>query len=272
MDLDLTLGFVTDLHFGPEARFEGKLRKMTARAAELARKVVREMNDVHRPDYLVNLGDDIEDESHDVDLERYAECQSILRSSAAPLINVAGNHDTIHLKASELNTSWGRDPHAPLHYSLELAGWHVVVLHTVERIGVDVRVAAAQIRWLQSDLAASPRPTLVFMHHSASDQDLTDSRWFSKAPHLALVKNRAELRATFEASGNVRAVFNGHVHRHNIDVIRGIPYVTFQSLIENLDDDAPGRAAEAHAIVRLSASKVLVRTLGQAESIRELTF
>ena len=46
----------------------------------------------------------------------------------------------------------------------------------------------------------------------------------------------------------MRVVFNGHVHRNHLDVIAGIPYVTIQSLIENLDEDAPGRAAAAHAV------------------------
>ena len=89
------------------------------------------------------------------------------------------------------------------------------------------------------------------MHHSASEQELDDSRWWPGRRHLALVKERAELRRIFEESGRVRAVFNGHLHWNHLDVIRGIPYVTVQSLIENLDDDAPGRAAAAHAVVRL---------------------
>ena len=39
------------------------------------------MNDRVRPDLLVNLGDDIEDESRDQDLVRYAECQAILKTA-----------------------------------------------------------------------------------------------------------------------------------------------------------------------------------------------
>ncbi len=33
------------------------------------------MNEEVRPDLIVNLGDDIEDESREADLERYGECQ-----------------------------------------------------------------------------------------------------------------------------------------------------------------------------------------------------
>jgi Icc protein len=256
----LTIGIVTDLHFGPEARHEGKLRKLTHEAGPLAREVVRLMNEEIRPDLLVNLGDDVEDESKGADLARYEECQSILRGARARLVNVAGNHDTINLTREALNRIWGRDGH--LYYSFDEREWHFVVLHTAERRNKDIRVAAPQLEWLATDLAATRLPTIVLMHHSASEQDLDDSRWFHGRPNLALVENRADLRSIFERSGKVRAVLNGHLHRNNVDVIRGIPYVTFQSLIENLDEDAPGRPAAAYGVVQLSTERMVVRVRG----------
>ena len=60
----------------------------------------------------------------------------------------------------------------------------------------------------------------------------------------------------------MRAVFNGHLHWNHLDVIAGIPYVTVQSLIENLDDDAPGRAAAAHAEVHATDRRMVVRVRG----------
>ena len=100
------------------------------------------------------------------------------------------------------------------------------------------------------------------MHHSASEQDLDDSRWFAGRPEVALVAERAELRSIFEESKNVRAVFNGHLHRNHFDVIHGIPYITVQSLIENLDEDAPGRPSAAHAVVRLTEERIVIRVHG----------
>ncbi len=257
---DVTVGIVTDLHFGPEALWQGKLRKMTHQAGDLARAFVRRMNDEVRPDFIVNLGDDIEDESREADLARYGECQEILRTATAPVINVAGNHDLIHLNREDLNRFWQR--RGPLYYSFDVRGWHFVVLHTIERQGVDIRIPQPQLEWLHGDLASAGDPTIVFMHHSASDQDLEDSRWWPGRAHIALVKDRAEVRRMLEESGRVRAVFNGHLHWNHADVIRGIPYVTVQSLIENLDDDAPGRPAAAHAVVRLGEERIVVRVLG----------
>lgn len=258
----LTLGFVTDLHFGPEAFFEGKLRKLTHHAADLTREVVRRMNDELRPDLLINLGDDIEDQDRDSDLLNYTECQAILRGAHAELVNVAGNHDTIHLTRDDLARIWALP--GPLFRSFDRGGFHFVVLHTHERKDVDVRIPEAQLAWCKEDLAKTSFPTVVLMHHSASEQDLSDSFWFHRAPHLALVAEpeRRALRAIFETSGKVRAVFNGHVHRNHLDVINGIPYVTLQSLIENLDDDAPGRPASAHAIARLEDRRIVVRVHG----------
>ena len=258
--MKLTLALVTDLHFGPEARWNGKLRKLTHHAGALTEAFVRAMNDEARPDIVVNLGDDIEDESREKDLLRYGECQSILKTAHAKLVNVAGNHDTINLTRDDLLRFWGRT--GSLYSSFDEGGWHFAVLHTIERKDVDIRLPTPQLEWLERDLAGTQLPSIVFMHHSASEQDLDDSRWFQGRAHAALVKERGELRAILERSGKVRAVFNGHLHRNHCDVIRGIPYVTVQSLIENLDEDAPGRPSAAHAIVQLSEERIVVRVRG----------
>jgi hypothetical protein len=175
-------------------------------------------------------------------------------------VNVAGNHDVIHLNREDLNRFWQRT--GPLYYSLDVGGWHFAVLHTIERKDVDVRIPEPQIEWLREDLAAGAGPAVVFMHHSASEQYVEDSRWWPGRAHLALVKERAELRRIFEASGRVKAVYNGHLHWNHLDVIAGIPYVTVQSLIENLEEDVPGKAAGAFALVRVSDRRMVVRVGG----------
>lgn len=260
--MTLTLALVTDLHFGPEARFEGKLRKLSAHAASLARAFVDRMNDAVRPDLVVNLGDDIEDESPEADRARYVECQSILRGARAELVNVAGNHDTVHIAPAELRTLWGAPPEGELFRSFDRGGFHFVVLHTRERKDLDVSVGPEQLAWLEADLAAVALPTVVLMHHSAAEQDLRGNRWFEGRPSICLVRERQKLRELFARSGRVLAVFNGHLHWNHLDVIDGLPFVTIQSLIENLDDDAPGRPAAAHAVVRLDPKRVVVEIEG----------
>jgi Icc protein len=258
---ELTVAFITDLHFGPEARFGGKLRKLTAHAGELARAFVARMNTEVHPDLVVNLGDDIEDESAEADRARYGECQRILRGAEAELVNVAGNHDTINLSPAELLSIWGRGGDA-LFSSFDRGGFHFIVLHTRERQDHDVSVGDEQLAWLAADLSDNPGPTVVLMHHSAADQHLAGNRWFEGRAHVCLVRERRKIRALLEQHGDVRAVFNGHLHWNHVDVIAGIPYVTLQSLIENLDDDAPGRAAAAHAVAHLSPKRIVVEVCG----------
>jgi hypothetical protein len=105
------------------------------------------------------------------------------------------------------------------------------------------------------------------MHHPASEMRLDGNRWFDKRPHLARVAERRALREVIEKSGKVLAVFNGHVHWNHLDLIAGIPYVTLQSLIENLDEDAPGRAAAAYAVCDLDERRLVITVYG-AEQLR----
>lgn len=261
MGAELVLALVTDLHFGPQASFGGKLRKLTGEAPALARAFVARMNEEVRPDIVVNLGDDIEDEGPEADRARYASCVEVLRGAKAELFHVAGNHDLVHLRGEDLLAAWERPEIERLHYSFDRGGYHFTVLHTRERKDVDVTVGEEQIRWLAADLAAARLPTVILMHHSAADQDLRGNRWFEGSPHICLVEERRALRALFRRHG-VRAVFNGHLHWNHLDVIDGIPYVTLQSLIENLDEDAPGRPAAAHAVVRLAERRVVVEIEG----------
>lgn len=261
----MRFALITDQHFGPKAYFAGKLRKLSHEAGNLTRAFVERMNQVERPELVVNLGDVIEDEGHAQDLERYREFLRVFSELQAPVLHVAGNHDQIHLSEDDLRELWG---HAgALHYSRDVGGVHFAVLNTLETKDVCVRLPEAQLAWLERDLAAASAPVVVLTHHPASDQDLTGNRWFEEAPHICRVAERRELRRIIERSGKVVAVFNGHVHWNHLDVIRGIPYVTLQSLIENLDDDAPGRPASSFAVVDLEPKRLSVRVEG-AETAR----
>jgi len=263
--MTLTIAAITDVHFGPRVLFRGKLRKLSDQAPTLARQVVRRLNDSVHPDLVLVLGDLIEDESAEIDLRRYAECLESLSDLKSPVRFVAGNHDTINLSDEQIAQAWGRT--GPLHYSFDLGVHHFVVLRTVERRLVDVSLPEEQLAWLREDLAATSRETIVAMHHSVSDQDLSGNPWFDKAPHLALARNRRDVRRVVADSGKVRLVINGHVHWNHVDLHDGIPYVTVQSLIENVDDDAPGRAAAAVAIVGLHDNGLRV-TVDGAEPTR----
>jgi len=265
MLMTVRFALITDVHFGPPASFGGKLRKLSHEAGALSERFVQRMNDVERPDLVVNLGDVIEDENREADLRNYRRFVDILRGLEAPVLHVAGNHDFAHLRESDLCNLWGHE--GALYYSRDFGGVHFSILHTIETKDVAVRLPDQQLDWLRSDLEHSQLPCVVLMHHPASEMQLAGNRWFEKAPHICRIAERRKLRAVIEASKKVVAVFNGHVHWNHLDVIAGIPYVTLQSLIENLDDDAPGRPAAAWAVCELTAHRLNVDVHG-AESLR----
>ena len=257
----MRFALVTDIHFGPAARFEGKLRKLSHEAGRLTTGVVRVLNERERPELVVNLGDVIEDESRERDLERYREFLAAMAPLQAPLVHVAGNHDQIHLSDDDLRSLW---QHAgPLHYAFDQGGVHFVVLDTLETKDVAVRLPPEQLTWLAEDLRTASAPVVILMHHPASEMQLEGNRWFEKAPHICRVAERRELRKVLEASGKVVAVFNGHAHWNHLDVIAGIPYLTLQSLTENLDDDAPGRPAGAFAVCDLAPRRLSIQVHGE---------
>ncbi|MEO7033083.1 MAG: metallophosphoesterase [Polyangiaceae bacterium] len=261
----MRFALISDEHFGPTAYFQGKLRKLTAHAGEFCKAFVKRMNSEVHPDAVVNLGDVIEDESRTKDLEHYGQFIDILSGLQCPVLHVAGNHDQVNLNDADLCTLWG---HAgPLHYSRDIAGVHFSVLRTIEVTDVAIHLPEEQIGWLEQDLAQTELPSVVLMHHPASEMRLDGNRWFEKRPNVCRVAERRELQRVVSAAPRVVAVFNGHVHWNHFDVISGVPYITLQSLVENLDDDAPGRAAAAHAVVDLDERRLVVRVAG-AEPVR----
>ncbi len=261
----MRFALISDVHLGPPASYQGKLRKMTHLSEELVKAFVRRMRDEVNPDVVINLGDVLEDESAENDRERYGHFVAMLREIGKPVLHVAGNHDTINLTPAELCAMWGNTSEAT--YSEDHGGVHFAVLRTIEHRRERIEMPADQIQWLERDLAATSLPSVVLMHHPASQMRLDGNRWFDGRPHLARVVERRALRTVIENSGKVLAVFNGHVHWNHLDIIAGIPYITLQSLIENLDDDAPGRAAAAHAVCDLNDTRLVVTVYG-AEQLR----
>jgi len=261
----MRFALISDVHFGPAASHQGKLRKLTDQSEGLVQGIVNRWRDELKPDLVVNLGDVLEDESKDLDRQRYQHFVDLLRQAGVPVLHVAGNHDTVHLTPAELCEMWGNT--TDTCYSRDHHGVHFSILHSIEHRDERIELPEAQIRWLEQDLSQTQLPSILLMHHPASEMRLEGNRWFEKRPHVCRVAERRALRKVIEQSGKVRAVFNGHVHWNHFDSIAGIPYITLQSLIENLDDDAPGRAAAAFAICDLDERRLVVTVHG-AEVVR----
>lgn len=256
----MRIAFITDVHVGPQASYGGKLRKMSHLALPLTQRFVEQMKRSFRPDLVVNLGDVIEDESYEADLRNYSRFVELLHPCGSPVVHVAGNHDQENLSQDDLRRAWNHSGN--LFYSRNYERLHIAVLRT-DHTAEGVHLEPAQIEWLRQDLARTDLPSLVFCHHPLCEQDVGDNRWFYNQPQICRVAERRSVRELLEQSGKVLAVFNGHVHWNYLSVINRIPYLTLQSMIENVEDDAPGRAAASFAIVDVLERTIQVRIHGE---------
>ena len=113
-----------------------------------------------------------------------------------------GNHDRYSEPLfSAYRAFWGPAARGPeMYYSFELGGWHVVSLDSYT-FTLGGAAAAAQLQWLQTDLAAHRgRPAIVYWHHP----------YFSRAKH----DGNAKMKPLWEAiyAHGPALVFNGHNH------------------------------------------------------------
>ena len=157
---------VADLHFGRAVRYRGVDRKLTVHAPALTSAFLDDMNRRVRPDFVMVLGDVIEDEARQADLDNYTEAVAILSGLNMPVRYVYGNHDLVNLTHDQLLTVSGE---VALNTSFDVEGWHLVRLHSTVSFerpdrsgrepGLRADIAPEHLDWLDQDLAAASLPS-----------------------------------------------------------------------------------------------------------------
>ena len=209
--------------------------------------------------FAVNLGDLIQDDKEEKDWSNYLKGLELFAASTCPIHHVVGNHDTKHLALSRIRKELGLKS---LYYSFDEGGFHFVVLYSHVPVQEEERsyITEEQLDWLSADLESDVSPTVVFVHHSLAEQDLTGNPWFEGRPAACLISNRAKVREILESSGRVVAVFNGHLHWNQATTHNGIAYYTLQSATENFKDD--GTPANTWGLVELRANELSFQVFG----------
>jgi alkaline phosphatase len=242
------IGLVTDLHYADKPPAGSRYyRETLVKLAEATQRFAAE-----KPHFVVELGDLI-DAADAVELE-----QEYLRKINAAFAAIAldrhyvlGNHCVDMLTKEEF---LGGVERTQSYYSFDREGVHFVVLDACFRGDgdaygrknshwLDANIPAVELEWLKSDLAATSKKTIVFVH-----QRLDETKQHS-------VKNRAEVRAILEASGKVEAVLQGHSHRNDYQEIAGIHYCTLVAMVEGSGEENNGyslMAIQADSSIRLT--------------------
>ena len=163
----------------------------------------------------------------------YAGMRSRLR---ADVRHVLGNHDLVGPPAE---IARGADPRAAYRrelavaetfYSFDAAGYHVVVLDSVELEGAgpDYRgyVGGDQLDWLRADLdrVGRSRPIVVASHMPLRTGFFRD-RGIDRAPPDRVVVNAEEVLDAFE-DRNLVCVLQGHLHVAEVLRLGGVAFLT----------------------------------------------
>ena len=242
-------GLVADPHVADlDSEMGRDYRAAAGRLAAAAEALARE-----GAEFLVEMGD-LKDRGPDRDgtLANLALATGALRGFPGPVHPVLGNHDVDRISKADFLAGWAAafglaDPPAP-YGAFDVRGVRFIrldgdffpdgrELEIGDRNHRDCTIPANQLEWLRGTLAAAPGPCVVFCHSPLT------SDWDS------VITNGAEVRAAFEASGRVVAVFQAHTHHDAFKRINGIPYCTVPSICH---DDGPYALVEVFPDGRVS--------------------
>ena len=235
----LRVGLVTDLHFAdkPTAGTRHYRESRTKLAAATQQFTVRPL------DFLVELGDFIDAaESVEQELGYLKTINNDFAKICPQRHYVLGNHCVHTLKKREFLDAVHQKSS---YYSFDVGKFHFIILDACFRKDgtpygrknfqwTDTSIPDSEAQWLEADLKASRKPTIVFAHQRL---DVTNNHG---------VKNAPVIRQLLEQSGNVRAVFQGHSHKNDHKEINGIHYCTMVAMVEG-----SGAANNGFSILRI---------------------
>jgi len=107
-----------------------------------------------------------------------------------------------------------------------------------------------ELRWLESDLAGTDKPTIVSVHQRLDVDFLSGN-----APEIMDSK---AVQKVLEDSGVVIAVFQGHDHENAYTMINGIHYIEFDQLVDE-------GTAPSWAYVTLDPEARTIKIVGEGE-------
>lgn len=226
------VGLLTDLHYADKPPAGSRHYRDTPAKLEVAAQQFAQA----QPDFLVELGDLIDAaDSVEKELGYLRYINRDLSAIAKERHYVLGNHCVYTLTKQEFLGEVGQ---SDAYYSFDRGGWHFVVLDSCFRSdGVpygrsnfswkDPNIPAAELDWLQQDLKATAKPTIVFAHQRL---DVSNNHGVRNAPAVCKVLE----------SSAVQLVLQGHSHANDYREINGIHYCTLVAMIEGSGTDSNG--------------------------------
>lgn len=219
-------GLITDLHYADKDPLGTRYyRESLVKLDEAAKQFAKS-----KPDFVVELGDLIDAaDSVEVELGYLSTIHKKFAALPGDKHCVLGNHCVDMLTKEEF---LGGVDQEKSYYSYDVGGVHFIVLDSCflsdgtpyQRKNFhwsDANIPAEELDWLKADLDATESQQVIVFAHQRLDVENNHG-----------VNNAVDVRKLFEASGKVRAVFQGHSHKNDYALIGDTHYVTMVAMIE----------------------------------------
>ena len=213
----MKFAIINDSHLGPvDVGYKNSIqRKVMGDAEKLIKEFVRKMNEEDHPEFVVNLGDSIEDVNDKIkDTISYNKFLSLLKPLKYPIYHLIGNHDIRTLTQEEIAKILD---YKKMYYSFDHDEYHFIVLsfemtedYTHDLAAISAKIPENQLEWLKHDLLKTNKLSIIFVHYGLADDDMKGNFWFNKDPQYAMMTNRKQVRRILEESKKVIAVISVH--------------------------------------------------------------
>ena len=215
-------------------------RKLTLFAEPLIKKLITIVNQI-KPDFVVNLGDLIQD-VHDknIDTENFKHMIRILNQSTVPVYSVLGTHDLRAFDRKEVSSFYGYDnptysfdcKNPPLVF---LSAEHIHSYNENNEKKVEYVINSKDLSWLKQDLDKTNLPTIIFTHTGLAEDNMKGNAFYEDGKYPAHYENRQDIKNILLKSNKVVIVFNGHQHWTKSLVEDGIKYQVCGSMVNNVN-------------------------------------
>lgn len=226
-----TLIQITDTHIFDEDNGELGGVNTTASLQRVLKKIA---NDFPDAELLILTGDN----THESTGKAYRRLKTQLDAQPIPYTFLPGNHDHVE-NYSLLSSDKDGDGEASLDKWLALGAWNLLLLDSHVEHEVAGFIEEDELDFARQMLAYSDAPVMAFVHHPLLP---VGCQWLDEQR----ISNADTVLDILE-SGDVKAVFNGHVHqewqgRHNQLALYSTPSTCMQ-FKPNSDDYAEDNSA-----------------------------
>lgn len=196
--MTLLIAQISDLHVRPRGHAANRVVETNM---FLDRALARIARHDPLPDAVIATGDLVDEGL----VSEYELLNEMLARLPVPVYPVLGNHDDrAAFREVFSDGPWPAD--GPVRYAVDIGPLRLVVLDSLVPGKSHGRLAAADLDWLDAELAADDRPVIVAIHHPPLACGIASM-------DRTMLRNGAEFGAVIARHRNVARVIAGHNHR-----------------------------------------------------------